>query len=318
MTTSEQQLEDQVRKLANDISKSMVEHAQVVREKDKIIRELQQGLLSTQMQLEGIQKSAQAQSQKGSPSHMDQIEEQEERNRDALAAMQAQHEVAWLQQEEEKKELREKVQDLMWVEFDSDESLHEYDRLFSIYGQYLGGGAAKLLAFWMAIGGTKGWQSCLRPSQLRLLLSREKTTELMYRVTEDRLPVRGGTIIPEEEVVSFFSNVLPRLPKLEYLALYECNVIPFDWEAIGTIRLHYQPFPSLKGLDIRFTKAADSDLTTFLARVPSMVPYNGCYTVRDDAYYYNGLWIDDWCIQYTCLDRDTLELACGRKLLIVC
>lgn len=312
MTTSEQALEGQVRKLASDISKIMVDHSQTIREKDKIIRELQQNLLNTQMQLEGIKNSTQVKD-----ACADMLSKQQDENEDLIQQIKRDHMIELQQREKEAVETREKLQDMQWVEFDSDESLHEYDRLFSIYGHYLGSGAAKLLAFWMSIGGAKGWQNCLRPSQLRLLLSREKTTELMYRVSEERLPVRGGVLIPEEEVTSFFSNVLPRLPNLEYLALYECNVVPFDWDVIGQVRLHYQPFPSLKGLDIRFTKAADADLTTFLARVPSMVSYNGCYSIRDDAYYYNGLWIDDWCIDYTTLDRDTLELACGRKLLIV-
>lgn len=313
MTTSEQELESQVRKLAHDISKIMVEHGSTIREKDRIIRELQQSLLETQMQLDGIKNSTQVKD-----ACQEMLDKQLEENQDAIKLIREQHQVDLAFHEEEKRQLREKLQDLQWVEFDSDESLHEYDRLFSIYGGYLGGSAAKLLALWMSIGGTQGWRNCLRPSQLRLLLSREKTSELMYRVTEDRLPVRGGTIIPEEEVTGFFSNVLPLLPNLEFLALYECETNPFDWDAIGKIRLHYRPFPSLKGLDIRFTRATDCDLTTFLARVPSMVAYNGCYSIRDDAYYYNGLWIDDWCIKYTALDRDTLELACGRKLLVVC
>lgn len=312
MTSSEQVLETQVRQLASDISKIMVEHGQVVREKDKIIRELQKSLLNTQMQLEGIKNSTQVKE-----ACQEMLSKQQNQNDDAIQQLKEQHMQEWLQKDKEMWETREKLQDMQWVEFDSDESLHEYDRLYSIYGQYMGGGAKKLLDFWMSIGGAKRWRSYLRPSQLRLLLSREKTTELMYRVTDDRLPVRGGTLIPEEEVTSFFSNVLPRLPNLEYLALYECNVNPFDWETIGQVRLHYQPFPSLKGLDIRFTKCTDCDLTTFLVRVPSMVIYNGCYTVRDDAYFYNGLWIDDWCIDYTTLNRDSLELVCGRKLLIV-
>lgn len=313
MCTTELELEKQVRQLAEDVSNTMTENARIVREKDKKIRELEQQLLQTQIQLDEALHSTNAKKE-----CEDMISKEKKNNDDRLTRMKEEQLAFFTAQEEEHRVVREKLQDFQFVEFDSDESLHEYDRLFSIYGGYLGCGAENLLAFWISIGGTKGWRDFLRPSQLRLLLSREKTTELMYRVTEERLPVKGGTIIPQEEVCGFFSHVLPRLPKLEYLALYECDSNPFDWEAIGRPRLHYTPFPSLMGLDIRFTRAKDQDLLTFTTRVPSLVQYNGCYSIRDEAYFYNGLWIDDWCIEYTTLDRNKLEMLCGRKLLIVC
>lgn len=316
MTTTELELEDHVRKLADDIANIMVRHASVSREQEKEIRTLKQALHTRECEVVALKKTLKAHiSGQDVPTDDEELEEEET---EGMTQLRKTCEAKVTQVEEEKRMLREKLEDFQWVEFDSEESKHEYDRLFSIYGSYLGSGAAALVNLWTMLGGSAGWQASIRPSQLRLLLSREKISEVMYRVTEDRLPVRGGTLIPEEEVTGFFSNVLPRLPALQHVALYECNVSPFDWDAIGSPRLHYQPFPSLKGMDIRFTKATDCDLVTLVSVAPSLVAYNGCYTIRQDAYYYTGLWIDDWCVDYTTLDRDSLELTCGRKLLIVC
>lgn len=213
------------------------------------------------------------------------------------------------------------LQDYLFLEYDGEESMKEYFRLYSLYGEYVGAGEEKLLEFWLLIGGTDGWQDTLRPSQIRLLFSRdEETTHLRYRIKNENLPVRGGTLIPEAEVTGFFSVLIPRLPHLEYFALYECSINPFDWSLIGDVRLSYQPFPSLKGLDIRFTQALDTDLVHLVDCAPLLEPYSGEYKSCEEkhTYFFDGLWIDDWCITYSKWDRDTVERNCGSKLLIVC
>lgn len=312
------EVENQVRQLVSELAETAARHDDALRRKDDDILDLKRKLHDAEQENKLLRNFRENKSDIGME---DGLKKEQEQFLSVINNLKAECEekIEILQRSHAETIL--KLEDYQFLEFDSEESMHEFDRLYSIYGEYVGSGPEKLLEFWFLIGGSQGWHKTLRISQIRLLFSRDKnTTQLRYRVNNENIPVHGGTLIPENEVNSFFSVIIPRLPYLEYFALYECNATPFNWDLIGNVRLHYQPFPSIKGLDLRFTRGLDTDIVQFVASAPSLQPYSGVYRLceEEDTYFYDGLWIDDWCISYTALDRDTVERRCGKKLLIVC
>lgn len=313
-----EELDLQVRQLVSELSESAARHDDALHRKDNEICDLRKELSEANEVIKQLRYFQPSQSTHGTE---DAVQKERAKLLSAMEDLKSSYEnqLSVLQESYAFSMIR--LHDYLFLEYDGEESMKEYFRLFSLYGEYVGAGAEKLLEFWLLLGGTEGWQDTLRLSQIRLLFSRdEETTHLRYRIKNENLPVRGGTLIPEAEVAGFFSVLIPRLPHLEYFALYECTVNPFDWSLIGDVRLSYQPFPSLKGLDIRFTQALDTDLVRLVDCAPLLEPYSGEYKSCEEqkTYFFDGLWIDDWCITYTKWDRDTVERNCGGKLLIVC
>lgn len=136
-----------------------------------------------------------------------------------------------------------------------------YQRLYKIFHRFLGKGESGYLLMWQRIGGVNGWQENIRPWELSLILSREKTDIVEFRVgppSEQRVGIRDNTTeIDQEEVVGFFTHFLSRLPRLEYASLFFSSVCPFDWEALELVE---EPFPSLKVLNLRWTRLKGMDL----------------------------------------------------------
>lgn len=136
-----------------------------------------------------------------------------------------------------------------------------YQRLYKVFNRFLGKGESGYLMMWQRIGGSTGWQENIRPWELSLILSREKTDIAEFRVgapSEQRVGIRDNTTeIDQEEVVGFFTHFLSRLPRLEYASLFFSSACPFDWDALELVE---EPFPSLKVLNLRWTRVKGTDL----------------------------------------------------------
>lgn len=162
-------------------------------------------------------------------------------------------------------EKQEREFDRLIVDFDHPESKAEYEILVKTYAEYLGGeGEEELWALWKRLGGVNQWKKYLRPTQLTLLLSRETNIfKLRYRVNMEKLPYLDGFAIEEREASAFFSNVIPRLPKLEYLEIVDCPVNPFLPCMLDHV---HNPFPALKGMYLAFVKMSSVDVIQLLKR----------------------------------------------------
>eukprot|EP00796_Vickermania_ingenoplastis_P011378 gene11378-7884_t len=180
----------------------------------------------------------------------------------------------------------------------------QYDRLYRRFSPFLGKGEVGYLDMWRRMGGTEGWESVLRPWELSLLLSKEKAELAELRIgppSEERGGVPDQTKpIDEGEVVGFFTHFLSRLPRLEYAALFYSPVCPFDWEALAEVE---EPFPSLRVLNLRWTRLRGSDLVkaveTFRRLSPSSL--RATNAMVDYGAYKNYV---------------TLSKQCQRKLLM--
>lgn len=160
---------------------------------------------------------------------------------------------------------QEREFDRLIVDFDHPESKTEYDILLKTYAEYLGGdGEEELWALWKRLGGVNNWKKYLRPTQLTLLLSRETNIfKLRYRVNMEKLPYLDGFLIEEREASAFFSNIIPRLPKLEYLEIVDCPVNPF----LPCMMEHvHNPFPALKGMYLAFVRMSSVDVIQLLKK----------------------------------------------------
>lgn len=130
------------------------------------------------------------------------------------------------------------MRDKKWLNYASDESQEEYNRLFKLYGSYFTSISATkedgLIALWNALGKTAGWRRSIRPAQLQLLLSRFSCRQLTFRVSHEHHLDLGGAMIAVEEVGSFFSALLSRIGSLAHLAILDSPVSPIVWEDFPT------------------------------------------------------------------------------------
>lgn len=198
------------------------------------------------------------------------------------------------------------VQDNKWLDYDSDASQQEYERLTSLYGIYLTRKEEGLLALWMALGGTSGWRRKIRPSQLQLLLSRVDFNTLTFRVHSEYHLELGGMVVPEEEVAGFFSCLLSRVGTLQHLAFLDSPVSPVDWTELSPPLI---PFPRLQSLALWHTRISAFDVVELVRRLPTLNPC-GFQTIV------NGLSIHESCLDLQDYTLDKLNAICGRKLWI--
>lgn len=155
--------------------------------------------------------------------------------------------------------------DRVLLNYDSAESKKEYRQLYVDYGHHLDGTEDGLLELWSALGGTAGWERALRPAQLSLLLSQEVTMKVRFRVGDDWLGYLGGTSIPKGEVTGFFSALLSRLPRLEFIELFDCPERPFSW---STVLQAHRPFQALKGAYFLYTAWTSTDVLQLVKLCP--------------------------------------------------
>lgn len=186
-------------------------------------------------------------------------------------------------------EKQEREFDKAIMDFDSAESKEQYKTLLETYGDYLGGGEEDLYELWKRLGGTHQWKKYLRPTQLSLLLSREKILKVRFRVEPEKLKYLDGYMMEEREVAGFFSNILPRLPHLQYMEIVDCPVRPFLLNVIEQIP---NPFPALKGIYGVFVQWSAEDIMGLIkickavergkVRVdPNTLVYSGIYTEKN-------------------------------------
>lgn len=147
-----------------------------------------------------------------------------------------------------------------------------YKRLVKRFGAYLNQGEAGYLAMWERLGGTKQWESRIRPWELSLLLSKEKTDILEFRLgppSEMRggIPDRSVEITDEGEVVGFFTHFLSRLPRLQYVGLFYAPFCPFDWGALDEVE---EPYEALKVLNLRWSRVRGVDLVKAVETFPRL------------------------------------------------
>lgn len=142
-------------------------------------------------------------------------------------------------------EAHEREFDRQIMDFECEESKLEYSSLEERFREYLNGDEETLYELWKRLGGVHGWRKHIRPTQLALLLSRETIVKVRYRMKMDKLTYLDGFIIEDREASSFISNLISRLPKLEYLEVVDCPIRPFDLRELQHVR---NPFQSLKGI----------------------------------------------------------------------
>lgn len=147
--------------------------------------------------------------------------------------------------------------------YGSPESEEQYASLLKTYGEYLGGIEDDLYALWLRLGGTSNWKKYLRPTQLSLLLSKEKTLKVRFRVDPDHYPLLNGCMIEQREAAGFFSNIISRLPLLEFVEIIDCPVRPFTFPVLQGV---HQPFPALKGLYALHVTWTVGDVLEFLKK----------------------------------------------------
>lgn len=202
---------------------------------------------------------------------------------------------AWLEDERASK-------DPLLLQYDSPVSKKEYALLMEVYGSYLDGTEEGLVDLWVnGLGGTQQWQRHLRPNQLTLLLSKE--TELMkgrFRVGKDWLSYLGGARVEASEITGFFSNMLSRMPCLEFIELFDCQRNPFDWSSITDAG--EKAFAQLKGIYFLYTTWTSSDVMQLVQLCPKLERGK----VRTDAFLQ--------CVNGTTVE--SLELESGGKLVV--
>lgn len=167
-------------------------------------------------------------------------------------------------------------QDKEILQYHTSESREAYQLLYREYGSCLDGTEEGLLDLWKALGGQNGWKKALRPAQLSLLLSKERIIKVRFRVLHERMACLGGSTVPCEEVTTFFSVLLSRLPYLELMELFDCPKTPFDWE---TIRRVHRPFPALRGVYFLYTAWSSKDALRLCKLCPSI----GMEKIRTDT-----------------------------------
>lgn len=130
------------------------------------------------------------------------------------------------------------MRDRKLLNYASEESQLEYNRLLKLYGSYFTSISVTkedgLIALWNALGKTAGWRQSMRPAQLQLLLSRFSCRQLTFRVSSEHHLDLGGAVIAAEEVGSFFSALLSRIGNLVHLAFLDSPVSPIVWEDFPT------------------------------------------------------------------------------------
>eukprot|EP00796_Vickermania_ingenoplastis_P011962 gene11962-8235_t len=195
-------------------------------------------------------------------------------------------------------EAQERLFDKMIVEFDSEQSKEEYQSLVATYGEYLGGEEEDLWALWKRLGGVANWHKYLRPTQLTLLLSQEMNVKVRFRVEPDKLKYLEGLLVEEREAGAFFSNILPRLPKLEFVEIVDCPTKPFVMSILQKVR---NPFPSLKGLYTIFVHWTADEVMLLLTKYckhiepgkmridPRTIQFTEQFTERNIIHLSNGL-----------------------------
>lgn len=126
------------------------------------------------------------------------------------------------------------LRDKRYLNYSSEESKQEYDRLFKLYGSFLTSSSMTkeegLIALWEALGKTAGWRDSIHPGQLQLLLSRFSCSQLTFRVYREHHLELGGAVIAEQEVGAFFTVLLSRIDHLAHLVLIDCPVSPIVWD----------------------------------------------------------------------------------------
>lgn len=197
-------------------------------------------------------------------------------------------------------------QDRKWLDFSSEGSNEEYNRLWKLYGHHLRQREVGLLAFWRALQQDVSESSLakLRPSQIRLLLSRESNSSLTFRVGSSHHMELGGTVVLESEVTGFTSNVLAHVGNLKHLAILDCPVSPFDWDAMSPCKTL---FPTLQSFALWHTQLTAHDVMELVRRLPELRPCGFQSIV-------NGVSLHESCLDLQNYTLDELTQNCGRKL----
>lgn len=205
------------------------------------------------------------------------------------------------------------MQENRWLNYESEVSQNEYQRLYKLYGKYVENSKEKreegLLGFWEVLGGTAGWRQRITPAQLQLLFSRTSIPQLTFRVQLVHHLELGGSLVPESEIVGFFSAFLSRIGGLEHLLLIDCPVSPVNWFDLSPPCTVIKPFSSLHSLGLWHTVIKASDVRGLIRCLPSLEPC-GFETIV------NGLSLHEAHLQLDDEPLESLVAACGNKLWI--
>ncbi|KAK7198860.1 hypothetical protein NESM_000852400 [Novymonas esmeraldas] len=251
---------------------------------------------------------------------------------------------------EEKMKADEAAQDAQWLQIESSEAQHEFSRLSREYRPVLrkmeAAGTTDTIGpwlLWKELGGAHHWRSHLRPAQLTLLLSRDKTTTMCFAVNLGTVRERdtssgsgdgegggggGGSTAADSgspstntrsamsdqpteapqldtgEVCSYFTHAVARLPLLQELTLDACPVWPFSWK--HTDDRVTVPFPQLRRVRLRRMTCHAKDLRDLVRYLPMLA--KGEEDSED-----NGILVDSAYVQ--CGDYTPAKLrqmCCGK------
>lgn len=250
---------------------------------------------------------------------------------------------------EEKVKADEAALDVLWQDLGSREAQEEYRNLQQEYGVVLRKMESTRPAntngpwlLWKELGGTHHWRTHLRPTQLTLLLSRDKTTKLTFTVdvgeasasapasgpnsavgksssvvsgatgnsswsaiTDPSLASNGSLQLDAGEVRAYFSHAVARLPELQELELDACPVWPFLWK-LQDDRVD-TPFPQLRRMRLRNMTCRAKDLHDLVRHIPSLEKGE---EGSDD----NGIVVDAAFVDYEDYAPSKLRLMCCGKV----
>lgn len=181
--------------------------------------------------------------------------------------------------------LQQQSQPLPIAESDEEDEAKDnealYQHLYSQYSQYLRQGTTGYFRLWLVTTRRQQHQSevnaedeseeatqLLRPWELSLLLSREKVEVVELHVEESRTVSELSLAVSKEEVAAFTSQLLSRLPRLEYLSVLHSPVCPLNWDLLDEVE---DPFPSLKVLNLRWSRVRAADLVKAVGVFPRLV-----------------------------------------------
>lgn len=130
-----------------------------------------------------------------------------------------------------------------------------------------------LVRLWNELGGKAGWRDKITPHQLTALLARSDLRCVRVRAVKDTY-MMGCELIDAAEAVEFVTQILSRLPKMEFAKFLRFPRWPFDWDAVAAAGVE-KPFPMLKGVDVRDTAWTTDVLQLAVARLPTLRAANG-------------------------------------------